>query len=552
MSLFLFKKEVERIELKNTLYGFSNTFIYTNAAMTNRAPGWNTGDGVIRKNDNEIAFNRLTAGTTYYIKSFENGSTTQFQTLTVTTFLSATGTWAELKNYDTTIYALSIRDTINNAIRDIDSYINIEGTTLTLTTRKLSMMQVVNNINKPLLSMMQYNNKFYPIITDSIANMVAGADVLQNLQYQFTIVDNVSNFLSSWQQIQGLPNPSNTTVIVTDTIRNLRASVASQVTSIFGQLNASSKHVAFNDTIQNYKSSTSYASISTTTNTISDSVSNITSSSNSQWLSDRVGVFFVNVLGDTLTVNSSNVVTLKTGAADLAKDRIAIITIKDTVQNIYSNLGMIATYGCDAFISDLAASIVAEAVHINANTNYITGITPTDRSLTEAENANFTFANFIQYTAPPVSNICFVKDTAVFSDQGWVAIQDLNETYTFGGYPLVALTKTVSPEEHLVEFEANCFAPSMPLRKVTCTMNHCILVNGKMKKAKDCAEGKFVPYTGEPLYNILLDVHSVVNVEGIACETLHPSNSIAHLFCHKLTDTAIEEWNRYAVENKVF
>ena len=39
-----------------------------------------------------------------------------------------------------------------------------------------------------------------------------------------------------------------------------------------------------------------------------------------------------------------------------------------------------------------------------------------------------------------------------------------------------------------------------------------------------------VNYTGEILYNVLMEGHEKINVNNIVCETLHPKNIIAKLY----------------------
>ncbi len=47
---------------------------------------------------------------------------------------------------------------------------------------------------------------------------------------------------------------------------------------------------------------------------------------------------------------------------------------------------------------------------------------------------------------------------------------------------------------------------------------------------------KKVKYSGEVLYNVLLAEHSLMNVNGILCETLHPENIIAKLYNGAFTE----------------
>jgi len=64
---------------------------------------------------------------------------------------------------------------------------------------------------------------------------------------------------------------------------------------------------------------------------------------------------------------------------------------------------------------------------------------------------------------------------------------------------------------------------------------------------------KKVKYTGEVLYNVLLEKYYVMNVNNLICETLHPNNLIAKIYRNRFTD----EYNErvvsimnYALENR--
>lgn len=128
-----------------------------------------------------------------------------------------------------------------------------------------------------------------------------------------------------------------------------------------------------------------------------------------------------------------------------------------------------------------------------------------------------------------VSNICFPKGTMVHSDQGWVEIQNLHRKNTFGGHRVVAVTETTCVEKCLIEFEPFSVTPTAPIRKLRVSKNHAIKHNGILRKAKDIVNGKEVPFSGQ-VYNVLLNVHGLINVEGLECETLHPGNSVATLY----------------------
>ena len=62
-----------------------------------------------------------------------------------------------------------------------------------------------------------------------------------------------------------------------------------------------------------------------------------------------------------------------------------------------------------------------------------------------------------------------------------------------------------------------------------------------------------IPYDKSILYNILLDKHSVVHVNNMVCETLHPDNIIAKLYTRfsnkQARDEIVYKLNKY-IKNK--
>ena len=64
------------------------------------------------------------------------------------------------------------------------------------------------------------------------------------------------------------------------------------------------------------------------------------------------------------------------------------------------------------------------------------------------------------------------------------------------------------------------------------TPGHCVLYRGQLIQAKHFVGNvngvHTVPYNGKDvLYNVLMDKHSVMAVNGMVLETLHPSNKVA-------------------------
>ena len=73
----------------------------------------------------------------------------------------------------------------------------------------------------------------------------------------------------------------------------------------------------------------------------------------------------------------------------------------------------------------------------------------------------------------------------------------------------------------------------LPSQKTVISMNHKILYQGKMTKAKYFVGNTGIykiPYKQETLYNVLLETHDKMIVNNMICETLDPRNTIAQLY----------------------
>ncbi len=128
--------------------------------------------------------------------------------------------------------------------------------------------------------------------------------------------------------------------------------------------------------------------------------------------------------------------------------------------------------------------------------------------------------------------ICFVENTPVSVDGAIVPIQEIQSgKHTIRGKPIVAVTKTVTPDKELICFEPHSLAINSPNIKTIMTPHHLVNYRGKMVKAKEFVgrvKGVYtVPYDGKPVYNVLLETHEVMNVNGMTVETLDPTNKLA-------------------------
>ena len=162
-----------------------------------------------------------------------------------------------------------------------------------------------------------------------------------------------------------------------------------------------------------------------------------------------------------------------------------------------------------------------------------------------------------------LSNICFRKGTPIRTDQGLIHIDKIDtDVHTIRTKKIVAITKTVTQDNYLVCFEKDSIAPNMPSEKTVISSNHLILNKGKMIRAKDFI-GKFenvykVKYTGEVLYNVLMEEYDRIVVNNLICESLHPENTIAQLYkilpnlTQEQQEEVIQKFNQFTLENNIF
>ena len=141
----------------------------------------------------------------------------------------------------------------------------------------------------------------------------------------------------------------------------------------------------------------------------------------------------------------------------------------------------------------------------------------------------------IAYTRTPLfnaSNICFVEDTLIKVDQGIVPIQHIDvNRHTIKGKKIIAITRSISNDTHLVKFEKHSLFRNCPNNVTIMSQHHKIMWNEKLVYAANFLpkyEGVTrIPYKKEILYNILMEEYETVIVNNMVCETLHPTNPVA-------------------------
>jgi len=131
-----------------------------------------------------------------------------------------------------------------------------------------------------------------------------------------------------------------------------------------------------------------------------------------------------------------------------------------------------------------------------------------------------------------MTDICFLAGTPILTDQGTFPIETLTNQ-TLDGKPILRITKTLGTEEQMVCFEKDSLGKDQPSQKTVMTMKHRLEKDGKRVKASECVNGESIHtewYMGEYLYNVLLAEQSLMNVNGLWCETLDPENDVAKFY----------------------
>ena len=162
------------------------------------------------------------------------------------------------------------------------------------------------------------------------------------------------------------------------------------------------------------------------------------------------------------------------------------------------------------------------------------------------------------YETIVLSTTCFLANTQVqTSNHGLIAIEKLIAgNHMIYNKPIIAITQTIFSDKFLICFNKNSLGKNIPSEKTIMTPLHKILIRGKLKMAQSFVNSRNiikVPYTGEILYNVLLQVPYIMRINNLFVETLHPANKIAKLavesFLQKSTE--VSDKNIMAINHNV-
>lgn len=149
-------------------------------------------------------------------------------------------------------------------------------------------------------------------------------------------------------------------------------------------------------------------------------------------------------------------------------------------------------------------------------------------------------ASFVTFTEQTITRgfgyqaICFLEGTPINTDQGIIPINEIiADFHTIDNKRIVAVTQTRDSNTFLVCFKKDSLDDNVPNQDTITSRFHRVEYNGEMIKACDLMESVKnvvkVDYTGQLLYNILMEKHDKMIVNNLVCETLHPDNPAKRL-----------------------
>jgi hypothetical protein len=109
--------------------------------------------------------------------------------------------------------------------------------------------------------------------------------------------------------------------------------------------------------------------------------------------------------------------------------------------------------------------------------------------------------------------------------------------HTINGKKIKGISETVSNSNHLILIKKGALGRNKPSRDTKLSNGHKVKFNGKMIKAGKLTHLKGVkriPYDKTFLYNIIMDRYSIIKVNNMFVETLHPLNMMKKLFTNNI------------------
>lgn len=131
--------------------------------------------------------------------------------------------------------------------------------------------------------------------------------------------------------------------------------------------------------------------------------------------------------------------------------------------------------------------------------------------------------------------ICFLGDSMLKTDNReplrldnvYQTLRVVHPCFSIDGRKILRVTKCRNSDRYMIKICAGALGPEVPSQNTYSSLQHKILVNGKLTKAKYLVNGSTIKkvYTGgKYMYNVLLNSHKTMIVNNMIVETLHPGD----------------------------
>ena len=129
--------------------------------------------------------------------------------------------------------------------------------------------------------------------------------------------------------------------------------------------------------------------------------------------------------------------------------------------------------------------------------------------------------------------ICFLGDTKVKTDQGYITFKTLSTKHTISNHSIKKVVCVKNSDSTMVFIRKHALGKNIPNKNTYISRNHGIYINGQLVRARNLVNGTTVQEHSrkrELIYNVLLDTYMSINVNNMSCESLNHKDAMVHKY----------------------
>lgn len=134
---------------------------------------------------------------------------------------------------------------------------------------------------------------------------------------------------------------------------------------------------------------------------------------------------------------------------------------------------------------------------------------------------------------------CFTGEALVRTDQGEIPIKTVTTKHTINGKKIQGISKVMYTQEKVIHVEKNALGKNKPSQDTTVAPYHKFMIDGTLKMICEIVNNDTIyykKYDSEPLYNIILETHDIMEVNNVMVDTMNPKLLLSQLFNGSLTE----------------